>query len=201
MSTIAVVYASREGHTQKIAERLAARLRRRGAIVEVVDAREALSGFDLGRYDAVILAASVHGGQHEREMREFVRQRRFVLQGMPVAFLSVSLTETTAEDAKASPEARTRASDGVHDMLERFFRDTGFRPSQVRPIAGALLYTRYGLLKRLVMKHIAGKSGGPTDTSRDHDFTDWAGVDRFADAFFDELARSSDLAAAASLVS
>jgi hypothetical protein len=33
------------------------------------------------------------------------------------------------------------------------------------------------------MKEIARRAGGPTDTSRDYEFTDWAALDRFvADA-------------------
>jgi menaquinone-dependent protoporphyrinogen oxidase len=53
------------------------------------------------------------------------------------------------------------------------------------PVAGALPYTRYNFLVRFLMKRIARKAGGPTDTSRDYDFTDWAALDRFAAAFAD----------------
>jgi len=31
------------------------------------------------------------------------------------------------------------------------------------------------------MKAITAREGGPTDTSRDYDFTDWPAVDQFAD--------------------
>jgi menaquinone-dependent protoporphyrinogen oxidase len=37
------------------------------------------------------------------------------------------------------------------------------------------------------MKRIARKEGGPTDTSRDYEYTDWEAVDRFADAFAAKL--------------
>ena len=40
-------------------------------------------------------------------------------------------------------------------------------------VAGRLAYTQYGLLKRFVMRRIALKAGGPVDTSRDHEMTDW----------------------------
>jgi len=30
---------------------------------------------------------------------------------------------------------------------------------------------------------ISKRKGGPTDTSRDHEFTDWTAVDRFAHQF------------------
>ena len=51
---------------------------------------------------------------------------------------------------------------------------------RVQPIAGALLYQEYGLLKRLVMRMIAKRAGGDTDTSRDHVYTDWEALERFA---------------------
>ena len=46
--------------------------------------------------------------------------------------------------------------------------------------AGALRYSRYGWLKRRLMRSIARREGGDTDTSRDHVYTDWDAVDRFA---------------------
>ena len=48
-------------------------------------------------------------------------------------------------------------------------------------IAGALLYTRYNPLVRFVMRRISRANGGPTDTSRDYEFTDWSGLDKLVD--------------------
>jgi menaquinone-dependent protoporphyrinogen oxidase len=50
-------------------------------------------------------------------------------------------------------------------------------------VAGALLYTQYGLLKRFIMKLIVKRQGGSTDTSVDHEYTDWAALQRFVDEF------------------
>ena len=49
----------------------------------------------------------------------------------------------------------------------------------------------YGFLKRLMMKKIVSdKPGGlSTDTSRDHVYTDWDEVERFAEAFLERLVR------------
>ena len=65
-------------------------------------------------------------------------------------------------------------------MIDRFVKETGWRPARVFPVAGALAYTRYNVLVRFVMKRIARKAGAPTDTTRDHELTDWRDVDRFA---------------------
>jgi menaquinone-dependent protoporphyrinogen oxidase len=47
-------------------------------------------------------------------------------------------------------------------------------------IAGALKYSRYPLPLRWLMKRIAAKAGGDTDTSRDYEYTDWAQVEAYA---------------------
>jgi menaquinone-dependent protoporphyrinogen oxidase len=73
-------------------------------------------------------------------------------------------------------------------MVEELLAQTGFEPRDVALFGGALAYTRYGWLKRLVMRHISKKEGGATDTSRDWDYTDWEAVDRFARAFAGSVA-------------
>ena len=65
--------------------------------------------------------------------------------------------------------------------------DAGWHPERVVPVAGALRYSQYNFLVRFVMKRIARKSGGSTDTTRDHDYTDWAALDRFVSEFADEV--------------
>jgi menaquinone-dependent protoporphyrinogen oxidase len=48
-------------------------------------------------------------------------------------------------------------------------------------VAGRLAYTQYGFFKRWIMRAIARREGGSTDTTRDHEYTDWDAVTRFAD--------------------
>jgi menaquinone-dependent protoporphyrinogen oxidase len=57
----------------------------------------------------------------------------------------------------------------------------GWHPSKVRAAAGALSYTKYNFLVRFVMKRIAKAQGASTDTSRDHELTDWEALDRIVD--------------------
>ena len=68
-------------------------------------------------------------------------------------------------------------------MIDAFVRKTGWHPASTLPVAGALAYSRYNLLVRFVMKRIARSHGAPTDTSRDYEFTSWAALDRFVDAW------------------
>ena len=39
-------------------------------------------------------------------------------------------------------------------------------------------YSRYNVIITFLMKWIARRAGAPTDASRDHEFTDWAALDR-----------------------
>lgn len=188
MDPFLVLYATRDGHTRRIAEHVAARLLARGLAVEVCDVGHFEGSVDLELYSAAIVAASVHAGSHEREMVRFVEAHRADLEHMPSAFLSVSLSEAGAEDPAATPARRAKASEDVRGVVEAFLGDTGWSPARVQPVAGALLYTRYNWLVRFVMKRIARSAGASTDTSRDHVFTDWAALDRFVDDFVENVA-------------
>lgn len=70
---------------------------------------------------------------------------------------------------------------------ERFLAETGWRPARSASLAGALLYSRYGILKRLLMRLIVWREGGDTDASRDYEYTDWEAVEAFVRSFLDEV--------------
>jgi menaquinone-dependent protoporphyrinogen oxidase len=179
MHRLAVVYATREGHTRRIAEHVAATMRSHGDTVDVIDAAHPPPGFDISGYGGFVLAASVHMGKHEREMAAFVKANLAALDRVVTAFLSVSLTEAGAEDRSAPFDRRARAAEQVKATVEAFCHETGLRPSRTWPVAGALLYHQYGFIKRLALKMIARREGGDTDTSRDYEYTDWEALDRF----------------------
>ena len=50
-------------------------------------------------------------------------------------------------------------------------------------VAGRVAYTQYSLPTRLVMQYVSRRTGRPTDTSRDWEFTDWEAVTRIAQEF------------------
>jgi menaquinone-dependent protoporphyrinogen oxidase len=191
MKPIAVLYATREGHTKRVAERVAGDLRARGLDTECKNLREDASAIDLHDYSAAVLAASVHQGKHEREMVQFAKKHRTELEQLPTAFLSVTLSEAGAEMPDTTPEQRARFSADVQKVINQFFESTGWRPQRVKPVAGALLYSKYNALVRFIMKRIAREAGASTDTSRDCEYTDWVGLDSFVDEFADELSASA----------
>lgn len=178
MKPVLVLYATREGHTRHIAEHLGATIAARQRLFDLVDAAHIPHRFSLENYSAAILAASLHLGKHEPEITKFVKRHLGELQRLPTAFLSVSLSETTVEDANAPPDKRAAAQVAVQRSIDEFLDETGWHPSHIAAVAGALLYSKYNFVVRFVMKRIAAAAGGPVDTTRDYEFTDWAKLDR-----------------------
>lgn len=181
---IAVVYTTRHGQTRRVAERLAGALSARGAEAEAVDVTAGEAERALDGSAAVVLAAAVHFGRHERAMIDFVRRRRAAIARRPNAFVSVSLSAATMARATSTPDQRARAAADVRRALDGFVRATGWQPERLWPVAGALAYTKYNPLVRWMMRLIARRTGAGTDTSRDHEFTDWEALDRRADELY-----------------
>ena len=177
----AIFFATREGQTRKIAERVAADVRAHGVDADVISVKALRSPIRWSDYTIACLAASVHGGRHEREMIAFARQHRDELVRRRGVFLSVTLSEAGAEDPNAPLDRRQRAAADAQRMIDVFIAETGWRPARSMPVAGALTYSRYNFFIRFVMKRIARSQGAPTDTSRDYEFTNWAAVDAMAE--------------------
>ena len=170
MSRIVLLYASVEGQTKLIGERIARTLREQGHGVDLIptDAQA-----DFAAYDGVIIGASIHYGHHPADLCALVRRRRDVIAARPNAFFSVSLS---AGGPRPKPAAAQR-------YIDKFLRKTGWQPQLVASMAGAVKYSVYGPIKRRVMIVFVGLGGGETDTSRDYEYTDWPAVERFAGEF------------------
>lgn len=172
MANILIVYGSTEGQTRKVVDFIASLLRDAGHTTLTADAEAVRTGPLLPEPDAVIVAASVHQGKHQDAVLQFVLAHAELLDSVPSAFLSVSLS---ARDEARRPEAS--------GYVRAFLDETGWKPVLVDFVAGAIRYTSYGFAKKLVIRHIAKKAGLPTDTSRDYEYTDWEEVRRFTSEF------------------
>ena len=172
MASILVIYGTTDGQTAKIATALGRDLRSQGQVADVIHAGDAAPA--PGDYDGVIVAASVHAGGYQRDLRRWVRRHVADLSHTPIAFVSVCLGVLHHDPAVDREVAAIR---------ERFVADTGWRPMTTKVVAGALPYTHYNWAKRLVLKRIVQKAGGDTDTSRDYEYTDWDDLRAFASTF------------------
>ena len=170
MAVIYIPYGTTEGQAAKIAEFISDVIHAHGHKAQTADIKQA-GNFIPDWYDAVIVGGSIHKGKHEDYLLEFVQKNKAVLESVPSAFFSVSL----------SAHGDTESAEGY---VEEFEKATGWRPAQVGLFSGALAYSQYGFIKRLVMKRIAGSKGSlDTDTSQDYVYTEWDGVKRFTEDF------------------
>lgn len=171
MAKVLIVHASREGHTQRIAERLAETLEADGHDVRLAPSSPfpGASGAD-----GVIVAASVHRGRHPPALVRAVRAHRRVLEHLPSAFLSVCLCA-----AGSNPLQRADADGYLRDFLDR----TGWKPDLAASAAGALRFDRYGFLKARFVRAMARRVAVDAAVRGDVAFTNWDDVRRFGEAF------------------
>jgi menaquinone-dependent protoporphyrinogen oxidase len=194
---ILVAYATKHGHTRRVAECVGTVLHAHGADVDLVDLGDAEvdphpfshdgAARHLGKrypnphpfaYDGVVVAASVHAGHHEAAVVRWTGSHATTLAMRPTAFLSVSLAAADDTD-----EARADATRMINELVDI----TGWEPTIALPVAGALQYREYDVMTRLLMRLIARHHRASTDTSRDVDFTDWQAVEQFAAGFAQQV--------------
>jgi len=169
---ILIVYASKEGHTGKVARRIADVAGETSGVDVVLTEVDSVAPNAITGCDAVIVAASVHFDRHPKAIVRFVRDNLASLRSRRTAFLSIS-------GAAMTEAGENQAEDYVTEFLDQ----TRWSPDCYELVAGAMPFTKYNLFIRFIIKRIAKAKGLSTDTTRDHDYTDWEAVDRFARTF------------------
>ena len=173
MRHIAIIVSSQYGQTRKIADFIAAEVEAQGFKTTVfqIDGEHPLKFLLPFWYDAVCLGSPVYAGKFSKELIEWTAANRDQLNLGPTAFFSVSLNAADKRE-KAQVEGRR--------LISEFVAETGLKPLITASLIGTVHYTKYGILKRWLLKRICASAGGPTDTSRDHELTDWGAVKEFA---------------------
>ncbi|WP_290810276.1 flavodoxin domain-containing protein [Halovivax sp.] len=170
MASILVCYGTSEGQTATVADRIVDAFADRGHDATAIAVADETP--DVEASDAVVIGASIHAGKHQQSVRTFVGANRDALAARPTAFFQVSLSSATEE-------GRERAA----GYVETFVEETGWHPDRIGQFGGALRYSEYGFLKRLLMKGIAKRTIDELpepDAAGDIEFTDWHEVDAFA---------------------
>jgi menaquinone-dependent protoporphyrinogen oxidase len=176
---VLAVFGSSHGQAESVLRRVAATLEQHGHDLELRDGERLPRKLEVSEFDAVVVAASIILGRHQSAIREFVQRHKAELAARPAAFISIN---------GAAPESDPKWQEAARGYLEGFLRQTGWTPRWTATFAGALRYRSYGLVTRRLIKLISWQAGGPTDTSRDYEFTDWEAVDRFASTLATGLA-------------
>ena len=95
MNNILIVYASTDGHTQKICERLQQVIEQQGSQVQLLQIDEPHP--DLTQFDKIVVGASVRSGKHSKLIYDFVKHNQQHLDSKPNAFFSVNVVARKPE--------------------------------------------------------------------------------------------------------
>ena len=171
---ILILYGSLEGQTEKISERIADIIRNKGHQVATQSGEQLPANFSVDNFDAAIIGGSIHIGKYPAYLNHFVVSHCDWLNSVPSAFFTVCMAVNSVNE-KSREEAKRYG--------DKFTAQTGWTPTLNETFAGAVKYTQYNFITRLIMKWITQREGGNTDTSRDHEYTDWESVEGFAEKF------------------
>lgn len=161
---IMIGYATSEGQTRKIARFAADHLNAKGHSVELL-ALEDADDPGLDRFDAVVLAGSIHMGGYQKPLVQFAKAHAAALSECRDLFLSVSLS-AAGDDAEDW--------EGVRKSVAELQAKTGWNPDAVDYVAGAFRFTEYNLFEKVAMRRIAREKASDIDTTVDTEYTDWA---------------------------
>jgi len=175
---ILITFATREGQSEKIARTLAQHLKDRGLSVVLHDAQHPFDS-DLSQFGFLLFGGSMHAGGIEKELVNFINANADAIQRRPNAFFLVLLSAATKD-----PILR---EESLSDARQKMKAQIHFTFDHVEMFAGALMYSKYSWPMKMIMKRIAKKAGGDTDTSKDYEYTDWKQVEKLAEYISDQV--------------
>ena len=168
MFTSLIIFSTTDGHTKKICEKIMNSLNNE-KLIKIVSLDEATK-LDLSEFQRIIIGASIRYGKHSRELYKFIKLNRKILDQKQNVFFSVNVVARKFE--KNTPE--------TNPYIKKFLKISKWQPKKLGVFAGKVDYPSYNIFDKYIIKLIMFVTGGPTDTSQSHEFTDWSKVEDFA---------------------
>ncbi len=164
-----ILYASTDGHTHKICQRLKQHIESEGQLASLCPIGDINSG-ELKHFNKLVIGASIRYGKHSQEVYQFIQQHAQWLDSLPNAFFSVNMVARKPD--KNSP--------ATNPYLKKFLKDISWRPKNLAVFAGKIDYQQYGVFDRFMIRLIMRLTKGPTAPDTNVEFTNWQDVDNFA---------------------
>ena len=163
-----VIYSSTDGHTKTICKRMIDFLKDKNVtkLVSLNDAKK----LNLSEFNKIIIGASIRYGKHSKELYKFIELNRNILNEKESVFFSVNVVARKSE--KNTPDN--------NPYIKKFLKISKWQPKKLGVFAGKVDYPSYNIFDKYIIKLIMFVTGGPTDTSQSHEFTDWSKVEDFA---------------------
>ena len=164
-------FATRDGQSRRIAERIANGLAGEGIPAPPQDlAAVSASASSLAAAELVVLVAAVRYGSPLPEAEQFLARFQALRDPPGLVLLSVNLTARKPGKDTAEGNVYLRKSIARHRLA----------PLLALAIAGRLDYSRYGRFDRQLIRLIMKLTGGPTDPGTCIEYTPWDVVDDVA---------------------
>jgi len=139
MKNILILYATREGQAEKVAEQISTHLKKAGANVELINAqnKKLTEDITLENFDLLVFGASMHAGGLEQELVDFIHSHKEQIEQKVRSFFLVLLSAAT-KDSKLREEWLKDARRKMDEQIQVQFQDAEM-------IAGALTVLRQKL--------------------------------------------------------
>ena len=113
--------------------------------------------------------ASIRYGDHSKELYNFIKNHKNIIEAKENAFFSVNAVARKPE--KNKPE--------TNPYIEKFLKRTNWKPNEIAVFAGKIDYPKYNFLDKHMIRLIMWITKGPTDLKKTYEFTNWNDVDKF----------------------
>ena len=168
---ILLIHSSVDGHTVKILDKISSLIGEKRSVTKKCISE--VSKDLIKQSDSIVIGASIRYGDHRKNLYKFVNQNKDLLDEKDNAFFSVN--------AVARKEDKNTAN--TNPYITKFLRKSKWRPKKIEVFAGRIDYPKYGFFDKHIIKFIMFITGGPTDTSKSYEFTDWNAVKKFTEDF------------------
>lgn len=164
----ALLYASVDGQTFKISEKIQAVFKQNNQQIEL----HSIDNFNkkVTDFDKFIIGASIRYGVHDKRIINFINANKTDLDAIKTAFFSVNLVARKPE--KSGPETNPYAV--------KFFNSIKWKPTVKEVFAGKLDYKKYKFFDRIMIQFIMWMTKGPTNKNVEIEYTNWNKVADFA---------------------
>jgi len=164
-SKLLILYSTVDGQTKSICEYINKKLKNK-RIISISSLEDSVK-FNLEQFDEIVIGASVRYGYHRKNVYEFIRNNKSILNDKRTVFFSLNLTARKSEKNTAD----------TNPYVYKFLKKINWEPTIKDVFAGRLDYPNLDTLNKLAILFIMVITNGPKDTSKTYELTDWKRVD------------------------
>ncbi len=125
---------------------------------------------DWKAYDKIVIGASIRYGHYHKNLYQFIEKYAHELNQKTAYFFGVNLV--ARKIGKNTPQSNS--------YTKKFLKKIKWKPTKSAVFAGACRWSMYNFWQTKIIQFIMIITKGPTDTTKDVEFTDWNNVCSFA---------------------